>query len=305
MNICKLAMLFDGCHLTLGRTQASLAGHFCTTHGTQFADKAPSEVHATLLDEGTYLCSERTMYPSLEANSQVRERRNQRRHPEYTKPELLATKPNQIWSWDITKLKGPQKWTYFYLYVILDIFSRKVVGWMVADAESATLAKKLISETCEKEGIVPDQLTIHADRGSSMKSLAVAQLLADMGITKAHSRPHVSNDNPYSESQFKTLKYRPEFPRAFGCIEDAKGFCRSFFNWYNTAHRHSGIAMLTPSMMHNASGQQIIAKRAQVLCAAYAAHPERFVRGVPAPQAAPVAAWINPPKPTPAGQNGA
>lgn len=286
--------------LTPAQRQAVLDALNCE----RFADKAPSEVYATLLDEGTYLCAERTMYRILDANAQVRERRNQLRHPEYVKPELLATGPNQVWSWDITKLKGPVKWTYFYLYVIIDIFSRKVVGWMLADAESASMAKKLIAESCEKESISPSQLTLHADRGSAMKSLAVAQLLAGLGVTKTHSRPYVSDDNPYSESQFKTLKYMPGFPSRFGSIEDARAFCRPFFRWYNTEHRHSGIAMLTPTMMHSGQGQAILDARTQVIRAAYAATPERFVHGAPAPKAPPTAAWINPPK-TPSGDPGA
>ena len=213
-------------------------------HAERFRDKAPAEVFATLLDEGIFLCSVSTMYRILDENGEVRERRDQLRHPEYKKPELLATAPNQVWSWDITKLLGPAKWTYFYLYVILDIFSRYVVGWMVADGESAQLAKRLIAETCDKQLIVPGQLNLHADRGTSMTSKPVAFLLADLGVTKTHSRPHVSDDNPYSESQFKTLKYRPEFPERFGSIQDARAFGQQFFPWYNGEHHHSGIAML-------------------------------------------------------------
>jgi putative transposase len=263
----------------------------------QFQDKAPGEVHATLLDQGRYLCSERTMYRILAANEQVRERRKQLRHPEYTKPELLATGPNQVWSWDITKLKGPEKWTYFYLYVILDIFSRYVVGWMVALGESAGLAKQLIAETCEKEGILPDSLTIHADRGSAMTSLAVAQLLANLGVTKTHSRPHVSDDNPYSESQFKTLKYRPDFPKRFACLATALAHCREFFPWYNHEHRHAGIALLTPADLHSGRGAEVLAARGLVLVAAYSRNPERFVNGRPKAGKVPDAAWINPPLP--------
>ena len=262
----------------------------------RFADKAPGEVYATLLDEGVYLCSERSMYRILDDNAQVRERRKQLRHPEYTKPELLATAPNQVWSWDITKLKGPVKWTYFYLYVILDIFSRKVVGWMLADSECSSLAMQLVAASSEKECISPGQLTLHADRGSAMKSLALAQLLANLGITKTHSRPHVSDDNPFSESQFKTLKYMPTFPKLFGSIEDARAFCRPFFRWYNDEHRHSGIAMLTPSMMHSGNGQATLDARSLVLSRAYAASPHRFVHGRPARQLVPDAAWINPPR---------
>ncbi|MBI5608305.1 MAG: IS3 family transposase [Deltaproteobacteria bacterium] len=269
----------------------------------RFSDKAPGEVYSTLLDEGVYHCTERTMYRILDDNEQVRERRNQLRHPEYTKPELLATGCNEVWSWDITKLKGPAKWTYFYLYVILDIFSRKVTGWMLADRESATLATALVTQTCEKEGISEGQLTLHADRGSAMKSLALAELLANLGITKTHSRPHVSDDNPYSESQFKTLKTRPEFPKQFGAIEDARAFCRGFFRWYNHEHRHSGIAMLTPVMLHSGHGQAVLDARMHVRLKAYAANPRRFVRGAPTRVMVPEAAWINPPRPgkAPAG----
>ncbi len=261
----------------------------------RFSDKAPGEAHATLLDDGEYLCSERTMYRILDDNEQVRERRNQLRHPEYKKPELLATGPNQVWSWDITKLKASTKWHYHYLYVILDIFSRKVTGWMLAECESAALAKELVEQTCEKEGISPGQLTLHADRGSAMKSLALAELLANMGITKTHSRPYVSDDNPYSESHFKTLKTRPEFPKQFGSIEDARAFCRGFFRWYNHEHRHSGIAMLTPVMLHCGHGQAVLDARMHVRLAAYAANPRRFVNGPPVRLMVPKAAWINPP----------
>ena len=261
----------------------------------RFVDKAPGEVYATLLDEGIYLCSERTMYRILADKNEVRERRNQLRHPSYTKPELLATRPNQVWSWDITKLKGPRKWSYYYLYVILDIFSRYVPGWMIAERESATLARRLFDETVDKESIVPGQLTIHADRGASMRSKLVAQLLADLGITKTHSRPHVSNDNPYSESQFKTLKYRPDFPSRFGSLEDACCFSRPFFHWYNHEHRHSGIAMLTPATVHRGHAQDVLAARNAVLASAYRRHAERFVRGRSRARPLSEAAWINPP----------
>jgi transposase InsO family protein len=229
----------------------------------------------------------------------VRERRDQLRHPHYAAPELLATGPNELWSWDITKLAGPAKWTYFYLYVILDVFSRSVVGWMVAHRESAALAEKLIRETCSRQGIVAGQLTVHADRGSSMTSKAVALLLSDLGVTKSHSRPHVSNDNPFSEAQFKTLKYRPEFPDRFGSIEDARAFCQAFFTWYNTEHRHGGIGLLTPEDVHLGRAASRIAARAEVLALAYAAHPERFVHGLPQPAIPPTAVWINPPKSSP------
>jgi putative transposase len=237
------------------------------------------------------------MYRILEANQEVRERRDQLRHPSYAKPELLATAPNRVWSWDITKLLGPVKWTYFYLYVILDIFSRYAVGWMVASRESALLAEKLIQETCLKQGIQPGQLLIHADRGSSMKSKPVALLLSDLGVTKTHSRPHTCDDNPYSESQFKTLKYRPDFPERFGSPEDARTFCQDFFRWYNTEHHHSGIGLMTPQVVHYGLAQEVFKAREKVLLAAYELHPERFVRKVPVPLALPQAAWINPPKP--------
>ncbi len=270
-----------------------------TLHSERFADRAPAEIYATLLDEETYLCSERTMYRILDAQCEVKERRNQLRHPQYRKPELLATGPNQVWSWDITKLLGPAKWTYFYLYVILDIFSRYVVGWMLAERESSSLAKRLIEETCQRQEIVEEQLIIHADRGPSMKSKNVAQLLAELGITKSHSRPHVSNDNPFSESQFKTLKYHPWFPKRFGCLVDGRSFLHWFFPWYNEEHRHSGIGMLTPAMVHTGRATQVHAKRQATLAAAYAAHPERFVHQFPAPPELPSAAWINKPEKIP------
>ncbi len=265
-------------------------------HSDRFIDTAPAEVVATLLDEKKYLCSERTMYRILAAAHEVRERRNQLRHPNYQKPELLATGPNEVWSWDITKLKGPAKWTYFYLYVMLDIFSRYVVGWMVAQHENATLAKRFIRESCDKEGIEPEQLTIHSDRGSPMKAKTTGQLLADLGVTKSHSRPHVSNDNPFSESCFKTLKYRPGFPDRFGSQEHTLSWCRVFFPWYNQHHRHSGIAMLTPETVHRGRAEQVLRQRLLVAQTARRAHPERFVNGVPKLVAAPNAVWINPPQ---------
>jgi putative transposase len=265
-------------------------------HSEEFVDQAPAAVWATLLEQGRYLCAERTMYRVLASAHEVRERRNQLRHPIYKKPELLAQAPNQIWSWDITKLLGPAKWTYFYLYVILDIFSRYVVGWMVAHRESSALAKKLIEESCEKQAITPGTLTVHADRGTSMKSKPVALLLSDLGVTKTHSRPHVSNDNPFSEAQFKTLKYRPGFPDRFGCIEHARSFCVPFFDWYNNDHHHSGLALLTPATVHYGKTAAVIEQRRQVLASAYALHPERFVRGAPRPGNPPSAVWINPPE---------
>lgn len=264
-------------------------------HEERFQDEPPAQVYAALLDENRYLCSERTMYRILEAEGEVKERRNQLEHPSYAKPELLAEGPNEVWSWDITKLKGSAKWTYYYLYVILDIFSRYTVGWMVATRESAALARRLIEDTCRKQQIVREQLTLHADRGSSMRSKVVAMLLSDLGVTKTHSRPHVSNDNPFSESQFKTLKYRPEFPERFGCIEDARAFCVDFFGWYNAHHRHSALGLLTPEDIHYGRGAGMVRARQSVLDIAYAQHPERFVRKAPAAPQLPQAVWINPP----------
>jgi len=266
-------------------------------HSERFVDRAPGAVVAALLDEDQYLCSERTMYRVLSRAKEIRERRDQLRHPTYKKPELLATAPNQIWSWDITKLLGPAKWTYFYLYVLLDIFSRYVVGWMVADRELASLAKRLIEETCQKQGIREGTLTLHADRGSSMTSKPVALLLADLGVTKTHSRPHVSNDNPFSEAQFKTLKYRPDFPERFGCLEDSRSFCGRFISWYNNDHYHSGLAMLTPATVHYGRSGVVLGRRGAVMATAFAAHPERFVRRAPRLAELPPAVWINPPIP--------
>jgi putative transposase len=264
-------------------------------HGQRFVDRPPADVVATLLDEGRYLCSTRTMYRILDGKKEVKERRNQRAHPIYEKPELLATRPNEVWSWDITKLKGPVKWTYYQLYVILDIFSRYVVGWMVAERESSELAKRLIRESCLKQEVLSDQLTLHADRGSSMKSKPVAMMLSDLGVTKTHSRPHVSNDNPYSESHFKTLKYRPGFPERFGSLQDARTFCQEFFTWYNTQHHHSGIAWLTPEDMHYGRAKQIVQVRQLALDEAFARHPERFRNRPPQAAIPPDAVWINPP----------
>jgi putative transposase len=271
-----------------------------TLHSERFLDAAPAQVHATLLDEGTYLCSPRTMYRLLDTAGEIKERRNQVRRPHYAAPELLATRPNEVWSWDITKLLGPAKWTYFYLYVILDIFSRYVVGWMLAPRETAVLAERLIAETCAKHEIHPGQLTIHADRGGPMRSKPVALLLADLGVTKTHGRPHVSNDNPFSEAQFRTLKYCPQFPERFGSIQDGRAFGQAFFRWYNHEHRHSGLGFLTPAVVHVGQAATVRAQRQQVLAAAYATHPERFVKGRPQPADLPTAVWINPPvkKPT-------
>ncbi len=267
----------------------------------RFVDRSPAEVFATLLDEEKYLCSERTMYRVLAASQPVRERRNQLQHPQYTKPELMATAPNQVWSWDITKLLGPKKWTYYYLYVLLDIFSRYVVGWMVADRENSALAGRLIEETCIKQGVEPDMLTMHSDRGSPMTSKCTAQLYADLGVTRSLSRPQVSDDNPFSEAQFKTLKYHPGFPGRFLGIEHATRHCRSFVPWYNTEHRHGGISMLTPYDVHYGQAEAVLAKRQRTLEAAWAAHPERFVHGTPKSRPLPEAVWINPPAPSTTG----
>lgn len=262
----------------------------------RFQDLSPREVYATLLDEGLYLCHWRTMYRILDEHDEVRERRNQLRHPDHQKPELLATGPNQVWSWDISKLLGPVKWTYYYLYVILDIFSRYVVGWMVADRESASLARELIGQTCAKQDIQAEQLILHADRGSPMIAKSLAILLADLGVTKSHSRPHISDDNPYSEAQFKTLKYRSDYPERFGCHADARAWARAFFDWYNHEHHHSALGLLTPADVHYGRAEEIFQKRQQVLHAAYEKNPERFVRGLPKPPELPHEVWINPPK---------
>jgi len=266
-----------------------------TLNGERFADIAPAAVHATLLDEGRYLGSVRTMYRLLAAQGGSRERRAQLTHPAYTKPELLATAPNQVWSWDITKLKGPAKWTCFHLYVILDIFSRYVVGWLIALRESAELAEQLIAETVARHAVKPGTLTLHADRGASMRSKPVAALLVDLDIAKSHSRPHVSDDNPYSESQFKTMKYRPDFPQRFGSIEDARAHCQAFFPWYNTMHRHSGIGYMAPHTVHHGHADALLITRQASLDAAFLAHPNRFKNTKPQPHALPTAAWINPP----------
>ena len=265
-------------------------------HEPRFVDLAPAEVYATLLDEDRYLCSERTFYRVLAENAEVRERRDQLRHPHYAAPELLATRPNELWSWDITRLLGPTKWTYYYLYVVLDVFSRYVVGWMLAPGESAALAEALIAESCERQGIEPGQLTVHADRGAAMKSKVVALLLADLGVTKSHSRPHVSNDNPFSESQFKTLKYRPDFPERFGSIEHGRSFATDFFRWYNLEHHHVGLGLFTPHDVHHDLAATKREQRGHVLAKAFALHPERFPNGTPSPRPLPTAVWINPPK---------
>jgi putative transposase len=269
-----------------------------TLNSERFWDHSPAEVHATLLEEQTYIGSTRTMYRVLAGADQVRERRDQLRHPSYAKPELLATAPNQVWSWDITKLKGPIKWTYFYLFVILDIFSRYVVGWMVARNETAHLAQRLIDQTCDKQNIQPGQLTIHADRGSAMRSKSVALLYSDLGIEASHSRPHVSDDNPFSEAHFRTMKYRPEFPDRFGSLQHARDICRQLFPWYNEKHHHGGLEFLTPDVVHHGRAEQVLDARHRSVLTAYAAHPERFVNGPPKRGTLPTAVWINPPEET-------
>ena len=261
-----------------------------------YCDKSVRQAWAELIDAGVYYCSVRTMYRILARKAAIRERRDQLRHPEYTRPELLATGPNQLWSWDITNLKGPHKWTYYHLYVLMDVWSRKVVGWMVAERESSTLAVELIRQSCKREGISRDQLTVHADRGSSMRSKPVAFLLADLGVTKTHSRPYTSTDNPYSEAQFKTLKYQPDFPERFGSIEDARAFLVRYFRWYNHEHCHSGIGLVSPAKRHDGTDKIVYEKRQAVLNRFYEQHPERFVRGLPSPPELPGEVWINPPR---------
>ena len=264
----------------------------------RFCDRAPAQVWAELLDEGTYLASITTMYRLLRARAQVGERRRVARRPALTKPELVATTPNQVWSWDITKLAGPHKWNWFHLYVILDVYSRYAVGWLVAPRESARLAEELIAETIYDQRVPTGQLTLHADRGSSMTSKTVTQLLADLGVLQSHSRPHQSNDNPFSEANFKTLKYFPTFPKRFASLAAARGFVDTFFGYYNHQHRHSGIGLHTPADVHHGRAAAVRARRQLVLDAAYQAHPERFRRPPSAPRI-PEATWINPPEETP------
>lgn len=261
----------------------------------RFVDHSPYEVYATLLDEGVYYCSISTMYRILHEHEEVQERRNQRRHPTYTKPELLATGPNQVWSWDITKLRGPVKWHYYYLYTMLDIYSRYVVGWLLAEQESAALAQQLITVSCEKQQILRHQLTIHSDRGSPMIAHSVAQLLDLLGVAKTHSRPYTSNDNPFSEAHFKTMKYRPDYPERFGSSQDARTWAHAFFDWYNNEHHHFALGLLTPASVHFGQAPELIAQRQLTLDAAYERHPERFVHGAPTPPTLPTAVWINPP----------
>lgn len=277
--------------LSSNERQAVLA----VLHEERFVDLAPSEIYAQLLDEGRYLCSIRTMYRILADNQEVRERRRQRLHPPYTRPELLATLPNQVWSWDITKLLGPTKWTYYYLYVLLDIFSRYVVGWLIAERESGALAKQLIAESYVRQSIEPGGLIIHSDRGAAMTSKTLAQTLGTLGVTKSHSRPHVSDDNPFSEAQFKTLKYRPDFPARFDSLTHAEHHSRDFFGWYNDEHHHVGLGLMTPHDMHHGLAQEKWHRRQNALITAYAAHPERYPRGVPTPPPLPTAVWINKP----------
>lgn len=271
-------------------------------HAPQHVDRSPRTVFAMLLDAGCYLASVSTFYRLLRTVDETRGRRDQLIHPAYAKPELLATAPRQLWSWDITKLKGPAKWECFHLYVILDVFSRYVVGWMLALRESAELAKELIAATCEKQRIVPGELTLHADRGSSMRSKPVAMLLVDLDVAKSHSRPHVSDDNPYSEAHFKTLKYQPQFPERFQSEVHARAFCQEFFTWYNQEHRHSGIGYMTPAAMHTGQAQRIYSARQAVLAQAFAEHPRRFHGRAPRPPALPTQVGINLPKPTPQAQ---
>ena len=268
-----------------------------TLNSERFQDAAPREVYASLLDEGTYLCSVRGMYRILAANDELRERRAQRRHPAWVKPELVATGPNQLWSWDITRLPSQSPGTFYYLYAILDVYSRYVVGWLIAEQESAALAQDLIAATCTKQCIARDTLTIHADHGAPMIAQTMTQLLSELGVSKTHSRPRVSNDNPFSEAQFKTLKYRPDFPARFGSLPDARNWAREFFTWYNQAHHHSGLGLLTPAMVHHGAAPAILAERQRVLSLAYAAHPERFVKHPPAPEPLPAEVWINRPLP--------
>ena len=280
---------------TRALSDAERAAVLAQLHSQRFVDSSPAEVWATLLDEGTYLASERTMYRILASSGEVRERRAQLTHPPYARPELLAEKPNELHTWDITKLKGPAKWTSYYLYVILDVFSRYAVGWTVQHREDSHVAKALIAQVCDQQQIQSGQLTVHADRGSSMTSKPVAFLLADLGVTKTHNRPYTSSDNPYSEAQFKTLKYRPGFPARFDSIEHARAFCREFFDYYNNHHRHSGIGLMTPATVHHGHAKATHAARSHVLDTAYQATPERFVHRPPRPPALPTAAWINKP----------
>ncbi|BDE04907.1 IS3 family transposase [Vulcanimicrobium alpinum] len=282
------------------RSRRALSEHeqaevLAVLHGERFADRAPATIHATLLDEGIYLCSVSTMYRLLRANAEVRERRRIARHPEYRKPELVATGPRQVFSWDITKLRGPHPGEWFSLLVMLDIFSRFVVGWMLVHRANAELARHFIAQTLEREGIQPGHAIVHADRGAEMTAQPVCALMDKLGVVRSHSRPHVSDDNPFSESQFRTLKYHPEFPDRFGSFEHGHDFVGEFMTWYNNEHRHSGIAMLTPAMVHHGQADRVLAARHDVMLAAYRAKPERFIGGSPKRIVLPPAVWINPP----------
>jgi len=263
----------------------------------RFCDQSPRQVFATLLDEGVYLCDWRTMYRLLHEHDEVRERRRNHQHRQYKKPELVATAANQVWTWDITKLKGPTTWEYFFFYTVMDLFSRYVVGWMLADRESKDLASDLLAQSCEKQGIQHGQLTIHSDNGPSMTSHSVSQLLTKLGVIKSHSRPYVSNDNPFSESLFKTVKYHPQFPERFDSEEQAREFCQMFIRWYNREHYHSGLSLLKPCDVHHGLAPAILAKRQDVLNKAFQEFPQRFVHGSPSAGEVPSAVWINPPKP--------
>lgn len=261
----------------------------------RFVDCTPYVIYATLLDEGTYLCSISTMYRILRENDEVRERRNQRKLPVYKKPELLATKPNMLWSWDISWLRGPVAGKYYFLYVIIDVFSRYIVAWTIAEVESADLAQKLIAFACQNQDIERGKLTLHSDRGPAMLSIPVAHLLEQMGVAKSHSRPYTSNDNPYSEAQFKTMKYRFDYPQRFDSIDHALTWARHFVQWYNFEHLHSGIGLIPPAALHFGHAQQIFEHRQLALDAAYLAHPERFINGKPQPPVIPTEVWINKP----------
>ena len=266
-------------------------------NGERFRDQAPREVFATLLDEGHYVCHWRTMYRILEEHDEARERRHQRRRTAYRRPELMATQPNSVWSWDITALRGPAKWQHFWLYVMLDIFSRHIVGWLIADTISAELAEHLINTACTHQQIQRHHLTIHADNGGPMKAKSVAQLMIDLGIVKSHSRPHVSDDNPFSEAHFKTMKYRSDYPRCFDTLDHSRVWMRQFVDWYNHHHHHTALALLTPATVHAGQTHAVLARRQTVLNAAYARHPQRFIRHPPVVPVPPPAVWINPPKP--------
>jgi putative transposase len=261
----------------------------------QFMDCTPYVVYATLLDEGKYLCSISTMYRILRAHDEVRERRNQRKVPTYKKPELLATKPNELWSWDISWLRGPVHGKYYYIYVILDVFSRYIVAWGIFEVESAELAIKMIEFAYQKQGIASDTLTLHSDRGPAMVSIPVAHLLEQLGVAKSHSRPYTANDNPYSEAQFKTMKYRFDYPDRFQSIQQARNWARSFISWYNFEHFHSGIGLIPPAALHFGYAQQLFDRRQRTLDSAFQLHPERFINGRPQPPAIPTEVWINKP----------